>query len=278
MASPQILEIHSHSTASDGAKSPSELARLMASHKVEVWALTDHDTVEGCEEGRVAALDLGVHFIAGIEVSADLEGASIHVLGYDVDITNQRLGTYGETMKEGRHERMAEMVDRMCHLGFEVTLEEVIEQSGGGNLGRPHLAKALVARGHVDRLQKAFNRWLSNDGPGYVPMSRPSVGESIDMIIDAGGVAVLAHPGRYGDVSEHLPRWKERGLWGLEVRHPSHNGYTERRLSRMAVEFGLGRTASNDWHGQKEGEYQRLGKVRFPIEWREPFLEALSFG
>lgn len=276
MKNAEIFEIHSHSTTSDGTKSPEDLAALMAAHDVDVWALTDHDTVAGCARARQAAANEGIEFITGIEVSTDLDGVSIHVLGYGVDINDGPLATFGEVMEEARRERMAAMVERMTELGYPLTLEDVEAQSGGGNLGRPHLAKALVAQGYVDSPQKAFDRWIANNGPGYVPMGRPSVGEAIDMIGQAGGVAILAHPGRYGDIAEYLPQWKERGLWGLEVRHPSHNGHTERRLSRLAIDHGLGRTASNDWHGHKEGEMQRLGKVRFPREWREPFLDQLS--
>lgn len=276
MSPVETLEIHSHSTASDGTYEPQKLAELMADRQVDLWALTDHDTLAGCAEARRAASQLGIAFVAGIEISADLDGTSIHVLGYGLDETERGLSDYAKKMKEGRRQRMSRMVKRMCDLGHPVTLEEVIDQSGGGNLGRPHLAKALLARGYVDRLQKAFDRWLATDRPGYVPMSRPDVSEAVEMIVDAGGFAVLAHPGRYGDISDHLDRWRDRGLWGLEVRHPSHDGATERELLHLAARYDLGMTASNDWHGHKEGAFERLGKVRFPDSWRFPFLEKLE--
>ncbi len=276
MNEPMTMEIHSHSTTSDGKFSPSGLAELMSDAGVDLWALTDHDSIEGCDAAREAATELGLGFVPGIEVSAELQGESIHVLGYGVDTADRDLSSYGVEMTEARLDRMARMVDRMCELGVEVTLEDVIEVSGGGNLGRPHLAKALQKRGHVASTDKAFDRWLGTSRPGYVPMLRPPVVEAIKMIRDAGGMAVLAHPGRYSDVSEHFERWHNAGLWGLEVRHPSHNRRSEERLIRLADRNSLGKTASNDWHGHKPGDPDRLGRVVFPVSWQRSFFEALS--
>lgn len=270
-----ILEIHTHSTVSDGEYAPRKLAGLMIERGVDLWALTDHDAVDGCEEASRAVEGTDVAFVSGIEISAERDDTSIHVLGYGFDPDDPVLQRYGEQMVDARRERMAEMVDRMCELGVEVTLDDVVEISGGGTMARPHLAKAVVRRGHVDHIQDAFDRWLYTGGPGYVKMARPSVGEAIEMIGAAGGLAVLAHPARYGEISAQLPRWKEAGLWGLEVRHPSHNTAEEARLVRLADRFGLGKTASNDWHGHQPEDRQRLGEVDFPQEWRTPFLEAL---
>lgn len=276
MSEAKTLEIHSHSTTSDGQFSPLKLAQLMRDADVDVWALTDHDTIDGCDAARKAAKAAGVAFVPGIEVSAELDGESIHVLGYGVDTTDARLRSYGAEMSEARHQRMAQMVERMCELGVQVTMDDVIAASGGGNLGRPHLAKALQKRGHVPTWQKAFDRWLGLTRPGYVPMARPSVTDAIEMIIDVGGMAVLAHPGRYSDVTEHFSRWKQAGLWGLEVRHPSHNRVEEERLIRLADRAELAKTASNDWHGHKPGDAERLGAVVFPEAWRRLFLKEVE--
>ena len=269
-------EIHSHSTVSDGRYTPNEVAELMADHQVALWSLTDHDHVGGCEEAAQAASRLGIEFIAGIEVSAALNGESIHVLGYGVDTEVEQLADYGDQMVADRRQRMAKMVQRINDLGFEVTMDDVREIAGGGNLGRPHLARALLKRGHIDNLQQAFDRWLADDGPGYVPLARPSVPEAAEMIRDAGGVVVLAHPGRYSEFSAHLQKWIDAGLWGLEVRHPSHSQADERRLIELADAHGLGKTASNDWHGNKPDSVSKLGEVVFPREWKEEFLEAVG--
>ena len=276
MRNAKTLEIHSHSTASDGEYTPEQLAALMDDAGVDLWALTDHDTVEGCREAQRAAEAHALSFVPGIEISAELKGESIHVLGYGFRLDSPILSTYGDELVQARHDRMTQMVERMCELGYQVSMDDVLQIADGGNLCRPHLAKALVKRGHVDSIQKAFDRWLANDGPGYVGMSRPAVEDAIEMIIDLGGMVVLAHPARYRDVSEHLARWKTIGLWGLEVRHPSHNTQEESQLIRQAEDVGLGKTASNDWHGHKPGERQRLGQVNFPDEWRQPFLDELA--
>lgn len=276
MELPSSAEIHSHSTVSDGEYPPEKVAELMADHGVELWALTDHDSVDGCERASRAARAQGMEFIPGIEVSASLDEDSIHVLGYGIDPDDETLKTYGEEMVEARKSRMARMIDRMKELGHEVLFEDVLDIAGDGNMGRPHLAKALKNRGHVDRLQEAFDRWLGRDRPGYVALARPTVGEAVEMIVDAGGMAVLAHPARYGDITDQVPVWSEAGLWGLEVRHPSHDISDEERLLRIADQFDLGATASQDWHGTDVGDIDRLGEVRFPDEWMRPFVEAVD--
>ncbi len=277
MTMPKVLEIHSHSTTSDGAYDPQRMAQLMAEHGVELWSLTDHDSVDGCEKAAEAAREEGVEFVSGIEISADLEGDSIHVLGYGIDIEMERFRQFGREMVVARRRRMEAMVERMGELGYPVEMEVVREQAGGGNMGRPHLAKALVEVGHAEKLQETFDRWLHDGGPGYVPLTRPTVEESIEMIRAAEGLVVLAHPGRYRDLTNYMEGWRDAGLWGLEVRHPSHSTEEEHRLVELADRFGFGKTASSDWHGHKPGAVERLGEVVFPTSWREEFLEALKF-
>lgn len=276
MAKEQVLEIHSHSTMSDGKYSPQKMAELMKNAGVELWALTDHDTVAGCALAREAAKAQGVRFVAGIELSARDEGQSIHVLGYGVDVESEQISAYGEQAQQARQERMESMVERMTSLGFAITMKEVEGVAGAGNMGRPHMAQALVKKGYTDTIQSAFDRWLARGRPGYIPLTQLSVEGAIDLIVGAGGLVVLAHPARYGDISGRLGAWKERGLWGIEVRHPSHDLEAEERLLRWAERFGLGRTASNDWHGTHPEAMRRLGSVRFPEQWRRPFLEALK--
>lgn len=276
MGLPARFEIHSHSTVSDGGLRPEELARRMAIADVEVWALTDHDNVSGCARAEKAATAQGMKFISGIEISAVHDGQSIHVLGYGFDRRRPELATYGSRMVEARRQRMEQMIEKVNALGMEMTLEEVIALSPEGNIGRPHLATAMVKRGYCEGEQAAFDRWLSRNGPAYVAMTLLSVEQAIELIVKAGGLVVLAHPARYGDLTPVLKRWKDRGLWGLEVRHPSHGITDENRLLRAAKSIGLGTTASNDWHGTTPAEEKRIGKVRFPAQWREAFLEAMN--
>lgn len=270
------FEIHSHSTISDGRLSPLDMAEKMAASGVRLWSLTDHDNVSGCEEAERGARAQGITFVSGIEISAQYKGTSIHVLGYGFDRTKKELATYGDQMVAARRNRMKEMVEKVSSLGMKVTTDEVHQLSPEGNIGRPHLATALVRRGYVESEQEAFDRWLHREGPGYVPMTLLSVRDAIALIRGAGGLVVLAHPARYGDLSELLPQWKIDGLWGLEIRHPSHSTQDEARLLRVAKKAGLQCTASNDWHGSTTSEERRLGKVRYPEAWATSLLKALS--
>ncbi|TXC76459.1 PHP domain-containing protein [Bradymonadales bacterium TMQ1] len=270
------MEIHSHSTVSDGTFEPEHVARLMAERGVAHWSLTDHDTTGGLKRAQAACAEVGVSFISGIEISAQSEGKSIHVLGYGFDPGEPHLASYAETMEVARHERMAEMVERVRALGLEVTLEDVMAQSIQGNVGRPHLARALHARGLVDTPQEAFDRWLRADGPGYVPMAYLSVDDALELIQGAGGMVILAHPGRYTTMVGHLDRWREAGLFALEVRHPSHDLATERRLVDVAQNYGLMMSASNDWHGSLPDDIERLGRVNFSPTWRDAFFDRLA--
>lgn len=276
MATPTRLEIHSHSTVSDGRYSPRRLAQLMAHHDVELWALTDHDNVAGCRPAREHARQLGVEFIPGIEISADMHGESVHVLGYGFDPDQPALREYSREMIEARNQRMRAMIEKLEQLGYPVEFNEVKQIAGDGNVGRPHLARALVQRGYIDELQEAFDRWLADDGPGYVALTRPTVTEAAEMIVDAGGLAVLAHPARYGEIADRLDAWKRAGLWGLEVRHPSHSQEDEQRLIALADQFELGMTASNDFHGNEPGDTDKLGTVEFPPTWRDRFVAAVD--
>lgn len=269
-------EIHTHSTESDGQLSPDELAALAERTGVRLWALTDHDTCGGCVEARAAARKRGIHFINGIEISAQAAGRSVHVLGYDFDHDHRAIRAYAERMEGARDARMRAMVDRVQSLGFDITFDEILTHSERGNLGRPHLARAMHARGYVPTVQEAFDRYLGTDGPAYVGMDWISVDDAIDLIHDAGGLVVLAHPGRY-DLDPHIARWVDRGLDGLEIRHPSHDLVIEQRLLAIADRYDLLKTASSDFHGAPAPELDdAFGRVNFPPAWLDAFMARLN--
>ncbi|MBA2663265.1 MAG: PHP domain-containing protein [Bradymonadaceae bacterium] len=274
-----IAEIHTHSTVSDGALSPQRLAELMQRCGVGLWALTDHDTSEGCIEAAAAAKERGIRFISGIEISAKSRGQSIHVLGYGFDPNHRAMIAYSEHMNAARADRMEAMRRRICELGFEIHPEEVTSFSERGNLGRPHIARAMHARGYVDSVQQAFDLYLADGRPAYVGMDWIGVDDAIDLLHDAGGIVILAHPARY-DIGGQLAGWVERGLEGLEVRHPAHELLDEARLIARCDRFGLLKTASSDFHGT-EAPLEELpgicGRVNFPVAWQEAFLAALRY-
>ena len=252
-------ELHTHSTASDGAHPPRELAQLAAKLGVRVLSLTDHDTCRGCAEAASACAELGVEFIPGVEVSAYLEGRSIHVLGYGLDPQDPQLEAFLEHRRRLREDRMGLMVERAQALGLEVTFEEVEAQARGASLTRPHLAHALVARGYARDLPEAFERYLAQGRPVYLASSPLSVPEAIAFIRAARGVSVLAHPG-IEQPDALWEAWVEAGLDGVEVEHPSHSRAQQARYERLARRYGLLATRSSDFHGLSVRPKRRLGE------------------
>jgi hypothetical protein len=267
-------EIHSHSTSSDGEHAPADVARLCSEAGVEVWSLTDHDNCMGCAEAAEAAQEHQIHFIPGIEISA-YEGESIHILGYGIAPEGPIIAEYSDRRLEMRRNRMERMVAACQELGASVDLERVFAISGEGGIGRPHLAKALVEAGHVDTEQQAFDRYIGYDQPAYRASTWPSVPEAIDIIHQAGGIAIAAHPGKKKN-AERIPDWVEQGLDGIEVVHPSHTRSQRDTLRRLGAELGVLRTASSDFHGTSHYSAKYFGDVEFPEAWLDAFLERCA--
>ena len=252
-------ELHSHSTYSDGAFEPAVVAQLCADRGVKVWSLTDHDTCLGCREAAEAAARLGIEFIAGIEVSAFAD-RSIHVLGYGVDPESAVLAEYSKRRLQARRDRMRRMIDKLAELGVPIEYERVAAIAGEGAIARPHLARALVEAGHVTTVQEAFDKWISNEGAAYVETPWPKVPDAIALIHEAGGVAVLAHPGIYHR-DALIAGWIEAGLDGIEARHPKHTAADEARYRAMADAAGLLVTGSSDYHGPEHLSASDFGRV-----------------
>lgn len=266
-------EIHSHSTASDGTHTPARVAQLCHQKGVEIWSLTDHDNCYGCAEARKAAESFGITFIPGIEISA-FWGTSVHVLGYGMAPDGEVIEDYSRKRIESRRERMHAMIDRLDELGVEMTMEQVEACAESTVLGRPHLAAALAKTGQVNDVQDAFDRWLHTGGPAHVVTEWPGVTDAISLIQRAGGVAVIAHPGQY-DLDDAVEEWADAGLDGIEVVHPSHDRADSRRYRKLADQFGLLKTASSDFHGNR-ARSAYFGRVPFPNDWLEAFLDAVD--
>ncbi len=240
-------ELHSHSTFSDGQLEPEELAKTLSKSGVLLWSLTDHDTCEGCERAKIAADEYGIEFISGIEISA-WDGVSVHVLGYGVTMDGMR--EFSEKRKGLRHDRMAQMVSNLNDAGVAVDFDRVLEIAGRGIIGRPHLAEALIERGHVESVPEAFSRYIGSRCPAYVSSNWPSVEQAIDIIHDDGAMAVLAHPGIYKR-DHRIAAWVHHGLDGIEVEHPHHDGEAQLRYETIAEREGILKMASTDYHGPK---------------------------
>ncbi|NCV34244.1 MAG: PHP domain-containing protein [Actinobacteria bacterium] len=276
-----LIDLHTHSNASDGTDSPSELIDKAISKGLDVIALTDHDTVAGWDEA-ISALkshesNSKMDLVLGSEVSCQgADGTSIHMLGLLFDPNYSPLISEFEKTRENRVTRMSRIISRLNEAGIEITIEEVNAQKrGDATLGRPHLADALVARGHVANREEAFNIFLHNGSKFYINHYSPSPEVAIRLIKEAGGVAVIAHPlasrsGRKIDL-ETLNQLIQAGLDGIEVDHRDHNEMERSELMRLAIEHNLVVTGSSDYHGT--GKLNQLAEfTTHPEQWER--LEA----
>lgn len=262
--SPGFIDLHTHSTASDGARLPAEVVRAAAAIKLAAMALTDHDTVAGLPEAEEAGTALGVRIIPGVELSAVEGDVETHVLGLHIsdrgDMERRLV-----SLREMRVNRALRIVERLNSLGVPVTMEAVLAQAAGGAVGRPHVARALIAGGWCADFREAFDRYLGNGRTAFVAKEKLPLVDAIEMIHRAGGIAVLAHPG--GNLThERVAVLASAGLDGLEVLHPSHNWEDSKRLDGLAAEFDLVRSGGSDWHGTPDGT-RALGMMRVPIQW-----------
>jgi predicted metal-dependent phosphoesterase TrpH len=262
-------DLHVHSTASDGTRAPADVARRAAAAGLGTIALTDHDTVAGVDEARAAGQDLGLRVIAGCEFSVRAPWGELHLLAYFLPVDRPELAAFLTAQRAQRADRMREIVRRLRGAGVALTLEEVGEEAGGGALGRPHAARRLVARGVVADVDEAFERYLGNGRPAYVPKVLPPLAEVTVLVRAFGGVTSAAH------LKERARRATARqlrraGVDALEVRHPSHDAAAQERIAALAKALGLLRSGGTDWHGEAEMAAEGrapLGAITVPGEW-----------
>ncbi|MFD9614414.1 PHP domain-containing protein [Streptomyces sp. NPDC059083] len=257
------IDLHTHSTASDGTDSPAELVRNAAEAGLDVVALTDHDTTRGHAEA-IAALPAGLTLVTGAELSCRMDGIGLHMVAYLFDPEEPTLLAERELVRDDRVPRARGMVSRLQELGVPVTWEQVARIAGDGSVGRPHIAEALVELGVVRDVSGAFTpEWLADGGRAYVEKHELDALEAIRLVKAAGGVTVFAHPlaVKRGQVLSEasLARLADAGLDGVEVDHMDHDEATRARLRGLAKELGLLTTGSSDYHGSRKtcrlGEY-----------------------
>ena len=248
------IDLHLHTAASDGLLTPPALVQAVRAADVEVLSVTDHDTVDGLDEARAAAAAAGLVFINGIELSAYWGSVEFHILGYYIDPANSGLRAFLDATREARRVRLHAMLNRLHAMGMMVPADEVLARAQNGNVGRPHLARAMVERGFVGNADEAFDRYLGTNRPAYVPRPDVSVAEAIGVIRKAGGIASLAHPGLHNR-DEALPDLMAAGLAGIEVYHPKHAFGRARRYRRIAQQYNLLITGGSDFHGADEGDH-----------------------
>lgn len=277
------IDLHTHSTASDGTDTPAELVRSAAAAGLDVVALTDHDTVGGHAEA-IAALPEGLTLVTGAELSCRTDGVGLHMLAYLFDPEEPELARERELVRDDRVPRARAMVGKLRELGVPVTWEQVSRIAGDGSVGRPHVATALVELGVVPDVSAAFTPdWLANGGRAYVEKHELDPFEAVRLVKAAGGVTVFAHPlaVKRGDVvsEDVIARLAEAGLDGIEVDHMDHDEPTRARVRGLAAELGLLPTGSSDYHGSRKtcllgdyttdpevyGEITRRATGAFPV-------------
>jgi predicted metal-dependent phosphoesterase TrpH len=261
-----LIDLHTHSSASDGSYAPAEVVRLAKEGGLRAIALTDHDTIDGVAEAVAAGDKLGMEVIPGVEISAQFPGGSMHVLGYFIDYTNGLLDKRLAVLKQARLDRNPQIIAKLNALGIPLTMEQVIKVSGGGQVGRPHIARALMEAGYVSAIQEAFDKYLRSGAPAHVNKFRFPPPEAINMIREAGGVPVLSHPFTLGLGSVYalkntLVELQGLGLAGVEVYYSEHTQEQEALYLKLARELGLLVTGGSDFHGLNKPEVT-LGNIR----------------
>jgi predicted metal-dependent phosphoesterase TrpH len=261
------VDLHLHSTASDG------VAREIASRGLRGFSLTDHDTVDGVEEAAAEAARLGLEFMVGAELSANAPGQSIHILAYGFDPTEPGMRRFFRDFRADRIRRVDEIVSRLQALGAALTFDDVMDEAGEGVPTRAHVGRALVNGGWVREQNEAFDRYIARGKPAFVEKKPTPVEQVCEMVRRAGGVTVLAHPGR--DYTQaQLARWMDTSVDGVEILHPRNDNGVRRSLEALAEDRGLLRGGGSDWHGTAYGAPP--GSQRVPVEWMRAIEERCA--
>ena len=272
-----MLELHCHTTYSDGTLTPTELVAAAAASGVRALAITDHDTMSGWDEAFAAAQSYNLEIVPGLELSTVHNGRSLHILGFYPDANKLRIPLNDRI--EGRFRRSQEMVEKLAAMGYAIELPTI---SPGMAPGRPHIASALVKAGHAKSAREAFDRWLGDNGPAYVHYEKFSIAEGIDLLRSCGAVPVWAHPYlfRGGAVEEVLKELVDAGLMGVEIYHPTHSSSQIEKLKKMCLDYGLLATGGSDYHGpdpeRKAADSTQLNMLHLPLELLEPVKVAAA--
>ena len=251
-----VVDLHTHSCFSDGTSSPEEVVHAALKSGVQIFALTDHDTMDGTARARILATERKLKFVYGVEIST-CEHDHLHFTGYNIDINDSSFQTFLKENREKRSGRIRQVIQQLQQAGIEITEEDVFARASN-TISRAHVADTLRVKGYAPTRQAAFRKYLVEGMPGYVPPIGVNAVEAIRHIKKAGGVAVIAHP---GIVTGHwnFPAWKEAGLDGIEVFYPAHTFSIRQELLHLADKYGLFATAGSDYHGPKGGRSSTPG-------------------
>lgn len=263
LGSYMFVDLHLHSTASDGTLSPQQLVQLASKLNLRAIAVTDHDSVEGVTPARRAGTKTGVEVVPAVELSSDLDGRDIHFLGYFVDYKNKWLEEHLEKLRQARYKRALKMVEKLKEIGLEIPFQEVIEIAGKGAVGRSHVATVMFQKGYIHNIQEAFDRYIGRDSTCYVEKYNYSCQDVINIIKKIRGIPVLAHPG-LSQVDSYIPEFIEYGLVGLEVYHSEHTPEQTEHYRQLAKRYELITTGGSDCHGLESTRGLTIGSVKVP--------------
>jgi predicted metal-dependent phosphoesterase TrpH len=278
------VDLHLHTTASDGVLSPSRIVQYAKGKGLRAIAVTDHDTIDGNEEALGEGEKLGLEVIPGVEISAQFDLGSMHILGFFIDIGNKALNEKLSLLQETRAKRNPRMVEKLRESGVEISYDEVLHASGGGQVGRPHFAQVLLKKGYVSTVQEAFDRYLGKGAPAYVDKFRFDPKEAIGLIREARGIPVLAHPFTLQIPSPHrlnalLAELIQLGLMGIEAYYPEHTEDQIFLYKGLAEKHGLLVTGGSDYHGIEADKVEigiGWGHMRLSYSMVEAMKEALD--
>ena len=270
-----IVDLHLHTTASDGRLSPRELVRMVADRGLKQISISDHDTTEGLAEAfQEAEAHTGLRIIPGIELSTDIPGDEIHMLGYFIQYHEEPFQEILRRFRRGRIDRARQMVEKLVALGIELEWERVQEIAGDGAVGRPHIALALVEKGYCKEPKDAFPEYLGRNGAAYVERSKLTPAEAIQMLLKVGGVPVLAHPAYLSDLEARMPELKAAGLLGMEVHYAKFPPDKIEYLKHLATEYDLIPCGGSDFHGLGNTDEALPGSMGPPLSTVELLEEA----
>ena len=267
------VDLHTHSTASDGRLSPAEVIRKSAEAGLSIIAITDHDTVDGIVPALEAAKTFPwLKVIPGVEISTDVPEGEVHVLGYFIDYTSPELQASLRRMRNSRQERAKRMIAKLGNLGLPIEWERVKEIAGGGSIGRPHLAQAMLEKGHIASFKEAFTKYIGGGGPAYVERDKMTPVEAVELILQANGLPVLAHPLTINDPETIIIELKAAGLVGIEAYYDGYTAEEINRLVSLAERHSLIATGGSDYHGLDDSTETMIGGADVPIESAEQLI------
>ncbi|MFC2072386.1 PHP domain-containing protein [Chloroflexota bacterium] len=267
------IDLHIHSTASDGRFSPAEVVRKAAGAGLTVIALADHDTVDGVVPALEAAKTFPwLKVIPCVEISTYVPTGEVHVLGYFIDYTHAELQATLRIMRDSRQERAQGMIAKLRNLGLPIEWERVKEIAGSGSIGRPHLAQAMLEKGYIASIKEAFTMYIAWGGPAYVERKKMTPREAVELILQANGLPVLAHPLTTNDPEAMVIELKASGLVGIEAYHDGCNSEEINRLVSLANRYSLIVTGGSDYHGLDDSAETMIGGAGVPIESAEQLI------